>query len=103
VAGAGPKARVPSASLTEPMAKAFSKLSEQEVLALAIALEEEDGRIYGDLAQRFRENFPATAETLSRMQHEESGHRQSLIDAYRTRFGDHIPQIHRSDVKGLIR
>jgi rubrerythrin len=85
------------------MAKAFSKLSEQEVLALAIALEEDDGRIYGDLAERFREDFPATAQTLSRMQHEESGHRQSLIDAYRARFGDHIPQIHRSDVKGLIR
>jgi len=37
------------------------------------------------------------------MQHEESGHRQRLIDAYRVRFGEHIPQIHRSDVKGLVR
>jgi rubrerythrin len=85
------------------MAKAFSKLSEQEVMALAIALEEEDGRVYGDLAERFREDFPSTAEILSTMQHEESGHRQRLIDAYRSRFGDHIPQIHRSDVNGLMR
>jgi rubrerythrin len=85
------------------MAKAFSKLSEQEVLALAVALEEEDGRIYGDFAERFRKDFPSTAETLTRMQHEESGHRQRLIEAYRARFGDHIPQIHRADVKGLMR
>ena len=32
------------------MAKAFKDLTEQEVLALAISLEEEDGRIYADFA-----------------------------------------------------
>jgi rubrerythrin len=85
------------------MARAFSKLSEQEVMALAISMEEDDGRIYGDFAERFRESFPSTAATLSRMQHEESGHRQRLIDAYRARFGEHIPLIQRSDVKGLVR
>jgi rubrerythrin len=85
------------------MAVAFSKLSDREILALAISLEEEDGRIYGDLADRFRENFSATAKTLSTMQQEESVHRQRLIDAFKARFGDHIPQIHRADVKGLLR
>ena len=85
------------------MAQAFSKLTDREVLALAISLEEEDGRIYADLAERFRAVFPATAATLVRMQHEESGHRQRLIENYRARFGDHIPQIHRADVKGLVR
>jgi len=85
------------------MAKPFSKLSEREILALAIALEEEDSHIYADLAERFRESFPATAATLVRMQHEESAHRQRLIEGYRARFGDHIPQIHRSDVTGLSR
>jgi hypothetical protein len=30
--------------------KNFSDLNEQELLALAISLEEEDGRTYGDLA-----------------------------------------------------
>jgi rubrerythrin len=85
------------------MARAFSTLSEQEVLALAISMEEADGRIYGDFAEKFRDKFPATASTLSRMQHEESGHRQRLIDAYRARFGDHIPLVDRSDIKGLVR
>jgi erythrin-vacuolar iron transport family protein len=85
------------------MAQAFSKLTDRQILALAVSLEEEDGHIYGDLADRFRENFPSTAAILSRMQHEESVHRQRLIDGYRTKYGDHIPQIHRSDVKGLVR
>jgi rubrerythrin len=58
------------------MAKAFSKLTEQEILALAVSLEEEDGRIYGDFAERFRATYPSTAATLTRMQQEESEHRQ---------------------------
>ncbi len=85
------------------MAKAFSKLTEPEILALAVSMEEEDGRIYGDLAERFRKEYPSTASTLTAMQAEESVHRQRLIDMYRARFGDHIPQIQRSDVKGLVR
>ncbi len=32
--------------------KNFSDLSEQEILALAITLEEEDRRIYGELSRR---------------------------------------------------
>jgi rubrerythrin len=84
------------------MPKAFSSLNESEILALAISLEEEDGRIYADLAERFRLTYPSTAATLAAMQKEESGHRQRLIDAYRERFGEHIPQIHRGDVRGLV-
>ena len=85
------------------MAKPFSKLSEQETLALAIALEEEDSRIYADFAERFRKDFPDTAATLTTMQHEESQHSRKLMDEYRVRFGEHIPQIHRSDVTGLVK
>src|SRR5277367_1428020 len=85
------------------MAKRLSELTEPEVLALAISLEEEDGRIYGDFAERFRESYPSTADILTKMQKEESSHRQQLIDAYRARFGEHIPLVQRSDVKGLLR
>jgi erythrin-vacuolar iron transport family protein len=85
------------------MAKPFSKLSEQETLALAIALEEEDSRIYADFAERFRKDFPDTAATLTTMQHEESQHSRKLMDEYRARFGEHIPQVHRSDVTGLVK
>ena len=47
------------------MGKAFHELTEREILALAIALEEEDGRIYGEFAERLRADFPATAAELA--------------------------------------
>ena len=84
------------------MAKKFSELSESEILALAIALEEEDSRIYGDFADGLRESYPATAAVFEEMQHEESQHRASLIEMYRERFGEHIPLLRRQDVKGFV-
>jgi len=84
------------------MAKNFKDLSEKEILALAITLEEEDGRIYGEFAQGLLEDYPATARMLAEMQTEESGHRASLIELYRARFGEHIPLIRRHDVKGFV-
>jgi rubrerythrin len=85
------------------MAKPFSDLTEKEILALAIALEEEDARIYADLAERFKVDFPASAQAILKMEREESEHRQRLIDRFRARFGEHIPLIQRSDVTGFIR
>jgi erythrin-vacuolar iron transport family protein len=82
--------------------KSFRELSEREILALAIQLEEEDSRIYGDFADGLRETYPATAKSFDDMQAEESRHRQSLIQMYRQRFGDHIPLIRRQDVKGFV-
>jgi rubrerythrin len=84
------------------MAKNFKDLTERELLALAISLEEEDGRIYGDFAEALRETYPATARMFEHMQEEESGHRTSLIEMHRARFGEHIPLIRRHDVKGFI-
>jgi rubrerythrin len=69
---------------------------------LAIQSDEEDGRIYADLAQRIRKDYPATAESLQAMHDEEDGHRHRLISLYRERFGEHIPLIRRQDVKGFI-
>ncbi len=85
------------------MSKAFKELTAAEVLALAISQEEEDGRIYGEFAERVREGHPETAEALRRMQEEERGHGERLAAAYREHFGDHIPLIRRQDVKGFIR
>jgi rubrerythrin len=84
------------------MARNFKDLSEREILALAISLEEEDGRIYGDFAEGLRETYPASAEMFEEMQGEESEHRSSLIETYRKRFGEHIPLIRRHDVKGFV-
>lgn len=84
------------------MARNFKDLSEREILALAISLEEEDGRIYGDFADGLRETYPATAKVLEEMRAEEASHRNRLIDTYRQRFGEHIPLIRRQDVKGFV-
>jgi rubrerythrin len=84
------------------MAKKFRELSEREILALAVSLEEEDGRIYGDFSDGLREAYPDTAKLFDQMREEESQHRASLIELYRSRFGEHIPLIRRQDVKGFV-
>jgi rubrerythrin len=69
---------------------------------LAISLEEEDARIYGDFADGLRGEYPATAKLFEDMIEEESGHRARLIELYRQRFGEHIPLIRRHDVSGFV-
>ena len=81
----------------------LSELSEREVLALAIANEEEDGRIYIDIAEGLREDYPASAKLFTEMAAEESDHRRQLIELYRERFGEHIPLIRRQDIRGFRR
>jgi erythrin-vacuolar iron transport family protein len=80
----------------------FSDLTEKEVLALAIANEEEDNRIYIDIAEGLREDYPGSAKVFSEMAEEESEHRQRLLDLYRKKFGEHIPLIRRHDVRGFV-
>jgi rubrerythrin len=82
--------------------RSFSSLSEQEILALAISLEEEDARIYDDFADGLKTDFPATSELLQEMREEEDGHRHRLIELHRQKFGEHIPLIRRQDVKGFV-
>jgi rubrerythrin len=84
------------------MPKSFKELAEREILALAITLEEEDSRIYADFADGLRETFPATARLFEEMVEEESRHRASLIEQFQKRYGEHIPLIRRSDVKGFV-
>jgi rubrerythrin len=84
------------------MSKAFHELTEREILALAIALEEEDGRIYGEFAERLRADYPATAGELAVLRDEESAHRHRLLEAYQARFGERMPLIRRQDVKGFV-
>lgn len=81
----------------------FDSLSMKEMLALAIAAEEEDAHRYRDIAERLRGDFPASAHIFEEMAIEEDGHRRSLIDLFKLKFGDHIPLIRREDVSGFIR
>jgi rubrerythrin len=82
--------------------KDFSALSEQELLALAISLEEEDARIYEEFAAGLRDAYPETARMFDAMADEETTHRHRLLDLYRTKFGERLPLIRRQDVRGFV-
>src|SRR5580692_10009464 len=82
--------------------KNFDTLTQREILALAISLEEDDERIFADFAEGLRQDFPASAAVFDGMRDEESGHRRRLIELYRQKFGEHIPLIRRNDVKGFV-
>lgn len=80
----------------------FSELSEPEVLALAITLEEEDERVYAEFVEGLKATYPATAAVFEGMQAEESTHRRRLTDLFKAKFGAHIPLVRRQDVKGFV-
>src|ERR1700685_73093 len=82
--------------------KKFHELTEREVLALAIALEEEDERVYADFAEGLRQDYPASAAMFEGMREEESGHRRRLIELFQQNFGEHFPLIRRQDVRGFV-
>jgi erythrin-vacuolar iron transport family protein len=82
--------------------KTFDSLTEQEILALAISLEEEDARVYDDFAEGLQDNYPEQALKFRDMRREEDGHRHRLLELYKSRFGDHVPLIRRQDVQGFV-
>ena len=82
--------------------RSFTDLDEREILALAISSEEEDGRIYADFAEGLRQEYPDSARVFEGMVAEEDEHRKWLIDAYVSKFGNHIPLVRRQDVKGAV-
>ncbi len=83
--------------------KCLDDLDEAELLALAIASEEEDARIYLTFAQKLRAHYPHSARMFEEMAAEESGHRHRLLTQYESRFGTELPLITRQDVKGFLK
>src|ERR1700759_5582422 len=83
--------------------KNFADLTEREVLAVAIASEEEDSRIYMTFAEDLAERYPDSARIFEEMAEEERGHRHRLLELYEARFGSHLPPIRREDVRGFLR
>ena len=80
--------------------RAFTDLTEQEILALAISNEEEDGRTYADFAETLRRDYPDSAHVFNDMAMEEGEHRRRLFTLYEQRFGTHVPQVRRRDIRG---
>jgi len=83
--------------------KNFADLTEREVLAVAIASEEEDSRIYMTFAEDLAQRYPDSAKVFEEMAEEERGHRHMLLELYEQRFGKHLPPIRREDVRGFLR
>jgi rubrerythrin len=81
--------------------RSFSSLTEQEILAIGIAAEEDDARIYLAYADDLRERYPASAKVFEDMAEVEDTHRKTLIDMHRKRFGERIPLIRREHVSGF--
>jgi rubrerythrin len=81
----------------------FADLTEREVLAVAIAAEEEDSRIYLTFAEDLAERYPESARLFVQMAEEEKTHRHLLLEIYEKRFGEHLPPIRRDNVKGFLR
>ena len=79
----------------------FADLTEQEVLALAISSEEDDGRIYRTYGDRLRATYPNSAAVFDGMAEEENEHRRRLIELHQVRFGAVIPLIRREHVAGF--
>src|SRR5262245_53197710 len=81
--------------------RSFDSLTEQEILAIGIAAEEDDSRIYLAYADQLRDRYPASAKVFEDMAEVEDTHRRTLIDMHRQRFGERIPLIRREHVKGF--
>ena len=83
--------------------KSFESLTEREVLALAITLEEEDARICDAFAEGLRAQYPKQAEKFCQLRQEEEGHARRLRDLFQVRFGNYVPLVRREDVRGFIK
>ena len=82
--------------------RSFTSLSEQEILALAVVAEEEDGRIYSEFASRLAATYPGSAALFEGMAAEEDEHRRRLLDLYVERFGPRLVPIRREHVRGFL-
>ncbi len=80
----------------------FSSLSEREILSLAVAAEEEDGRIYSEFATRLAEKYPGSAAVFEGMAAEEDEHRRRLLDLYVEKYGPRLVPIRREHVSGFL-
>ncbi|SEP60387.1 Rubrerythrin [Devosia sp. YR412] len=89
-------------SLLPDSRRAFTSLSEREILSLAVAAEEEDGRIYSEFATRLAETYPGSAALFEGMAAEEDEHRRRLLDLYVARFGTRLVPIRREHVRGFL-
>lgn len=84
------------------MKRSFKSLTPPEILALAVSLEEEDGRIYQEMATHIRKTSPRFARIVEDLRKEEDTHRKKLIRMYHKQYGEYLPPVRREDVSGFL-
>ncbi|NGP16943.1 ferritin-like domain-containing protein [Devosia aurantiaca] len=89
-------------SLWPDLRREFATLSDREILSLAIAAEEEDGRLYSELAARLGDAFPQCVALFEGMAAAEDEQRRRLLDLYVNRFGRRLVPIRREHVRGFL-
>jgi rubrerythrin len=88
--------------LLAPGRRDFDSLNEREILSLAIAAEEEDGRIYSEFSSRLGDAYSGSAALFDGMAAEEDEHRRRLLDLYIEKFGTRLIPIRREHVRGFL-
>jgi rubrerythrin len=86
-----------------PMKRSFRSLTDPELIALAVSLEEEEAGLYREFARRVRASNPHMAAEMESLRHEETEHAALLRRAFQERYGEaDIPLIRRTDIAGFI-
>ena len=91
-----------SASIWTRPKRHIESLTDAEILALAISNEEQASLAYTGFAESLRTNYPDTARMFTEMAEEETMHRHQLVDLFKSKFGETIPQIEAQNVRGLL-
>jgi erythrin-vacuolar iron transport family protein len=80
----------------------FENLSPQEVLALAVRIEQCNARRLRAFADVFRGQDESVAARFEELAVEEEQHEQLLADEFRRHFGAAIPLLEEAEVEGVI-
>ena len=82
--------------------KSFGELTSEEVLMLAISIEESNGTRLRTFAELFADYTPDAGKLFAEMADEEDQHTHQLEVAYERQFGERRRTITENDVKGVI-
>jgi len=84
------------------MSRKINELTPKEVLALAICVEQANGKRLRLFAEIFQAREPETARKFLELAEEEDRHEQWLTEKFKRRFGGSIPPISEFDVEGVV-
>jgi rubrerythrin len=82
--------------------RSFHELSSEEVMMVAIDIEEVNGARLRNFAELFADNSPDAAKVFATMAVEEDDHRTELEELYKQRYGEIRRTVGQDDVREVI-